>query len=154
MLNGICMPGVVPPEFARVAPSVTVIVVTAVSQLQVAPAVQLIVAVVPSWSWIEMVPVPPFIFSLKVTENESPVSTKSVLGPALLTIRASIIVGGVKSAAPVVKVTLVGFARSLPAMSWISFASGVSVRVYVVADGRAVFVVTENDESAVTWLAA
>src|SRR4051812_18523199 len=109
MLNGICMPGVVPRLGVRVPVSVTVIVVTAVFQVHVAPLLQLIVAVVPSWSWIETVPVvEPFIFSLKVTENESPASVKSVLGPALLTMRASIIVGGVKSAAPVVNVMLEG----------------------------------------------
>jgi hypothetical protein len=34
-------------------------------------------------------------------------------------------------------------------MSWSSFASGVRVRVYVVADGSGAFVVTENDVSAV-----
>ena len=97
--------------------------VTAVSQTQLAwfapgTALHWIVAVVPSWSWIETVPVvDPFIFSLKVTVKASPVSTKSVLGPALFDIRASIIVGGVKSAAPVVKVVqAVQFARSLPAM--------------------------------------
>src|SRR5438309_10897826 len=84
-------------------------VVVAASQAHVAwltpaTALHVIVAVVPSWSWTEMVPlVTPFIFSLKVTVNESPKSAKSVL-PRLLAIRASIIVGGVKSAAPVVKV--------------------------------------------------
>src|SRR5438105_6268262 len=128
MLNGICVAGVVPALLARVPFIVTVMVVTAVSQTQVAwfapgTALHWMVAVVPSWSWMETVPVvAPFIFSLKVTVKASPASTKSVLGPALFDMRASIIVGGVKSAAPVVKVVqAVQFARSLPAMSWISF---------------------------------
>src|SRR5207253_2301853 len=76
MLNGICMPGVVPAVFGRVPVRVTVrTVVVPESQAQVAwlfaavPAAEhWMVAVDPSWSWIPIVPVcPPFIFSLKVT---------------------------------------------------------------------------------------
>ena len=58
----------------------------------------------------------PFIFSLKVALNESPTSVKSVVR-RLLTMRASVIVGGVKSPAPVVT-ALFGSARSYK-RSWI-----------------------------------
>ena len=126
MLNGICMPGVVPLLGTRAAVNVTVstVVVVLVFHEQVAFVPHVIVAVVPSWSWIEIVVAAAFIFSLKVTLNASPASTKSELGPALLVRRASTIVGGVKSAAPVTNVVHgLQFARSLPAMSWTSFAT-------------------------------
>src|SRR5258708_6313820 len=120
MLNGICMPGVVPEVLANGACSATVstvsgLVLSEEFQVQVALRPQGMVAVVRSWSGIEIGLAAAFIFSLKVTLNESPASTKSELGPALLVRRASIIVGGVKSAAPVVNVVHgLQFARSLP----------------------------------------
>src|SRR5438876_707929 len=96
-----------------------------------------------------MVPVVlPFIFSLKVRVNESPGSPKFVV-TRLFAIRASTIVGGVKSAAPVVNVTLDGFAMLLPAISVSSPGSAVTVNVKTVSAGRVVLVVRLNDVSAV-----
>src|SRR5687767_5134869 len=57
-------------------------------------------------------------------------------------------VGGVKSPAPVVNVSVAGDKRSFPATSWISLASGVNVIVYVRSAGNAEFIANEKDISA------
>src|SRR5439155_1462865 len=103
-------------------------------------------------SWIEILPVwTPFIFSLKVRVNASLMSLKSVL-PALPDIRASTIVGGVKSAAPVVNVVEEFVGKQTLNTFLISPQAPVNVRVYVVAAGRTFVVWSENELSAVCWL--
>src|SRR5437773_2283483 len=110
---------------------------------------------VPSWSCasIEQIGatpvVHPFIGSLKVRLNESPTSRKSEL-PRLLTTRASTIVGGVKSPAPVVKITVAGQASGLPTTSVMSVVLlQATVTVYCLSAGIAMLVVSLNVDVAV-----
>src|SRR5438552_15644555 len=135
ILNGICIPGVLPAPGAGAVGAavfttrVTVTVVLAVFQAQVTLAVaQSSVSTVPSWSCAVSLPTSSVsvIVSLQAKVNASPASVKSLV-PTFADMRASTIVGGVKSAAPLTKLMLDGLARSFPATSWSSFASGVSV---------------------------
>ena len=127
--------------------TVTVMVVTAVFHVQLTfpPQVKPPLMIVPSWSWTSILPVVvPFIASLNVRLNESPASVKSVVA-RLFTIRASTMVGGVKSPAPVVKIAVAGQTRSLPTVSSTSFAPHVTVTVYVRSAGSVWLRVTLND---------
>ena len=156
MVAGICIPGVVPasglPGAGTIngAVSVTTTFVTAVFQTHEARKPEhSTLASVPSWSWIWTAIADGNIGSLKVMLNASPGSAKSVVR-TLLTMIASVRVGGVTSAGGVVNVAVVGERTSLPATSWISFASGRRTSVYVLAEGNGEFTLTENDESAET----
>src|SRR6266513_2824672 len=121
MLNGICMPGVLPIAAAGLgvspATTVTVSAVTVEFQRQVTVVPHVNCRAVPSWSWALMVPVAlelavPVMVSLKVMLNASPDSVMPALlypqsdVPWLLVTRASTRVGGVKSPAPLVKLAL------------------------------------------------
>ena len=111
---------------------------------------QEISAVVPSGSNTSIVPKTlPFIFSLNVSVNASPGSLRSLL-PMLLTMRASAIVGGVKSGAPVVNVAVEGLGRLFADVSMISPGCGTRVTVKVVLPGSGAFRRTANVLCAVT----
>src|SRR5687768_1862248 len=144
------LPGVPGNGGAAITWRVTVTVVLAVFQVQPTAAVaQSSVSTVPSWSWRATEPTSSLsvIASLNVIWNASPASMKSDV-PTLTAIRASTRVGGVKSPAPVVNVSVAGDTRSFPTTSWISLASGVNVTVYVLSAGNAEFITNEKDVSA------
>src|SRR5688572_8025108 len=94
--------------------------------------------------------------SLNVRVNASPASVKSLV-PTFALMRASVIVGGVKSAAPLVNVTDAGTVRVLPTVSWISPVASPQpevvgpqiVTTYEVSAFRLVEIVIPKDVSAV-----
>src|SRR5439155_23070236 len=107
------------PEVVIVPITTTERPVTVEFQVQLTFVPHVKVMTVPSWSWACIEPVAaelavPLIVSLKVRLNESPSSVPPVLlkpqsvVPRLFVTRASVSVGGVKSAAPLTNETLDG----------------------------------------------